>query len=187
MGLTMYHHHRLKSTNMTPPAVSVYSNESQADRSSAVDFVNRVNWHFERNNIGNMLESFTTDAVAFHFHGEIRGHEAMRHFFEVDYQYLIPGVCRVAANHIVDEDGDGVVVYYQNLLVRHTWPLLDEENTAQKTEQNGLRHSEGNTPGIWLYSPMIDRLTKTPTGWKIWERYIGASTMNVDLSPNKPN
>lgn len=61
----------------------------------------------------------------------------------------MPGVCRHATNHIVDQDGtDGVTVRYHNLL------------------------------------PMLDRLRKTADGWKIYERYVGASAMNPHFSLN---
>lgn len=46
----------------------------------------------------------------------------MKQFFANDYPYLIPGVSRNATNHILDQDEDGVVVRYQNLLVRYAAP-----------------------------------------------------------------
>ncbi|MFS2151358.1 nuclear transport factor 2 family protein [Rhizobium sp. Rhizsp42] len=149
-----------------------------ADHVSAIDYVNRVNWLFETWDVEGMINSFTPDAVAFHFHGTIRGHKGIRHFFEVDYPYLIPGVSRHATNHIVDKDGDGVVVRYHNLLVRHAWP-----EDAVKIGAGEVMESGADLPAIWLYSPMRDRLVKTSEGWKIWERYIGGSTTNSRLSP----
>jgi hypothetical protein len=44
-------------------------------------------------------------------------------------------------------------------------------------------NSPDDLPGIWLYSPMIDRLRRTEEGWKITERYIGGSTTNTRLDP----
>ena len=75
-----------------------------------MDFVNRVNWLFETWDVDAMVEAFLPDGVAYHFHGVIRGQTEMRRFFDHDYPYLIPGVCRHATNHIVDADGDDVIV-----------------------------------------------------------------------------
>lgn len=149
------------------------------DRASAIDFVNRVNWFFETWDVESMIQSFQPDGVAFHFHGTIRGEKEIRHFFEHDYPYLIPGVSRNATNHIVDQDGDGVVVRYQNLLIRHAQP-----EDALKVGAGEVMESQDDLPAIWLYSPMIDRLRRTPSGeWKIFERYIGGSTTNSRLTP----
>ncbi|MGF6712750.1 ketosteroid isomerase-like protein [Luteibacter sp. W1I16] len=160
------------------PRISPQGPVAEADRVSAIDFVNRVNWWFETWDVESMIDAFTPDAVAFHFHGTIRNHAGIRHFFEHDYPYLIAGVARVAGNHIVDNDGDGVVVRYQNLLVRYVEPEGARAlGAGQMVErQNGL-------PGIWLYSPMMDRLRRTADGWKIHERYIGGTTTNALLSP----
>lgn len=149
-----------------------------ADRVSAVDFVNRVNWFFETWDVEAMIDAFLPDAVAYHFHGTISGHAEIRRFFEHDYPYLVPGVSRHATNHIVDADGDGVVVRYQNLLVRYAAP-----QDAAALGAGQVMHSKDGLPAIWLYSPMRDRLQRTPNGWKISERYIGGSTTNERLTP----
>lgn len=144
-----------------------------ADRASAVDFINRVNWFFETWDVEAMIDAFLPDAVAYHFHGTISGHAEIRRFFEHDYPYLIPGVSRHATNHIVDPDGDGVVVRYQNLLVRYASP-----QDAPALGAGQVMYSDSDLPAIWLYSPMRDRLRRTEHGWKISERYIGGSTTN---------
>ncbi|WP_413711732.1 nuclear transport factor 2 family protein [Rhizobium sp. Rhizsp82] len=160
------------------PPIGKQTTIDPGDRVSAIDFVNRVNWLFETWDVEGMIDSFTSDAVAYHFHGTIRGHQEIRHFFEVDYPYLIPGVGRHATNHIVDQDGNGVVVRYHNLLIRHAWP-----EDAVKIGAGEIMESENDLPAVWLYSPMRDRLIRTESGWKIWERYIGGSTTNKRLSP----
>lgn len=149
-----------------------------ADRISAIDFVNRVNWWFETWDVEAMVDAFLPDAVAYHFHGTINGHEQIRHFFAHDYPYLIPGVSRHATNHIVDTDEEGVVVRYQNLLVRYATP----ESAAVLGAGQAIKSTD-DLPAIWLYSPMMDRLRRTATGWKISERYIGGSTVNTRLDP----
>ncbi|WP_434607884.1 nuclear transport factor 2 family protein [Pseudomonas sp. D2-30] len=160
------------------PRISSQSGVDTAERISAIDFVNRVNWWFETWDVEAMVDAFLPDAVAYHFHGTIRGHDEIRQFFEKDYPYLIPGVSRHATNHIVDVDEDGVVVRYQNLLVRYATPEL-----AAMLGDGQAIDSPGDLPGIWLYSPMMDRLRRTEHGWKIFERFIGGSTINTELNP----
>lgn len=161
------------------PRVQSKDTVNPADRASAVDFVNRVNWWFETWDVEAMIDAFLPEAVAYHFHGTIKGHAEIRHFFENDYPYLIPGVSRHATNHIVDADEDGVVVRYQNLLVRYAEPA-----DAPSLGAGQVMHSPNDLPAIWLYSPMIDRLRRTESGWKIIERYIGGSTTNSRLNPS---
>jgi hypothetical protein len=160
------------------PPIERWNSVEPAEVASAVDFVNRVNWLFETWDVESMIDAFLPDAVAYHFHGIIRGHAEIRRFFEHDYPYLIPGVSRNATNHIVDADEDGVVVRYQNLLVRYAAP---EQAPALGAGQ--VMHSEDGLPSVWLYSPMRDRLRRTDAGWKIFERYIGGSTTNRKLTP----
>ncbi len=160
------------------PPVARTSEVDHADRSSAIDFVNRVNWFFETWDIEAMIDAFLPEGVAYHSHGTIRGRKEMRRFFEQDYLYLIPGVSRNATNHIVDVDEDGVAVRYQNLLIRHAKP----EDAPALCAGQIMRNNDG-LPAIWVYSPVRDRLRRTESGWKIYERYIGGSTTNVALTP----
>jgi hypothetical protein len=159
-----------------PPILS-RSTVEPGDRADAIDFVNRVNWLFETWNVDGMLDAFLPDAVAYHFHGTIRGHAEMRRFFEEDYPYLIPGVSRHATNHIVDPDEDGVVVRYHNLLVRYA-----KAADAAQPGAGAAQESADDLPAIWIYSPMRDRLRRTADGWKIHERYIGSSVINSRLN-----
>jgi hypothetical protein len=127
-------------------------------RASAVDYVNRVNWLFETWDLEGAIAAFAPDASVYHFQ--------------------IPGVSRHASNHIVDVEDSGLVaVRYQNLLVRYA----DVEQAPSLDEGQVLDSEE--LPAIWLYSPMLDRLRKTETGWLIAERYIGGSTTNKRLTP----
>jgi hypothetical protein len=159
------------------PRVPVRSAVAPSDIATAIEFVNRVNWLFETWDVESMVQSFTPDAVAFHFHGTIRGEEEIRRFFEQDYPYLVPGVGRHATNHIVDADGEGVQVRYHNLLVRHAWP------EDAKALGAGEVMESTSLPAFWLYSPMRDRLRRTAGGWKIHERHIGGSTTRAAFNP----
>lgn len=147
-------------------------------RASAVDYVNRVNWLFETWDLEGAIAAFAPDASVYHFHGELHGEADIRRFLSEVYPYLIPGVSRHASNHIVDVEDSGLVaVRYQNLLVRYA----DVEQAPSLGEGQVLDSEE--LPAIWLYSPMLDRLRKTETGWLIAERYIGGSTTNKRLTP----
>jgi len=161
------------------PNISSSLNVSAEDRISAIDFVNRLNWWFETWDVDAMMDAFLPEAVAYHFHGTINGREEMRQFFDRDYPYLIPGVSRHGTNHIVDKDEDGVVVRYHNLLVRYASP-----ETASALGDGQAVDSHEDLPAIWIYSPMMDRLRRTEDGWKIFERYIGGSAVNVRLNPS---
>ncbi len=117
--------------------------------------------------------------MAYHFHGTINGHTEIRRFFEHDHPYLIPGVGRHATNHIVDEDEDGVVVRYQNLLIRYASP-----EDASKLGAGQVMHSDAGLPAIWLYSP--DAVTGCARRRRVEgsvERYIGGSTTSRVLTP----
>lgn len=78
------------------------------------------------------------------------------------YPNLVPGVSRHAPNHIVDIEDNGLVsVRYQNLLVRYASPEAAATIVAEKVIETD------ELPALWLYSPMLDRLSVTDDGWKI--------------------
>ncbi|CAH2709082.1 SnoaL-like domain-containing protein [Xanthomonas campestris pv. nigromaculans] len=161
------------------PKVGTGAGVDPADRISAIDFVNRVNWWFETWDVESIMDAFLPDAVTYHFQGTHSGIEQREHFLAHDYPYLIPGVSRHATNHIVDQDEDGVVVRYHNLLVRYASP---EAAAALRAGQ--VMDSPDDLPAIWVYAPMMDRLRRTEDGWKIMERYLGGSTTNSRLDPS---
>ncbi|WP_263994787.1 hypothetical protein [Mycobacterium yunnanensis] len=79
----------------------------------------------------------------------------------------------------MDADGpDGVVVRYQNLLVRYGSP----HGEPGVLPEPGVVNGETGLPGIWIYSPMLDRLRRTARGWRIFERYVGHSVVDARLS-----
>ncbi|MDG4782466.1 nuclear transport factor 2 family protein [Micromonospora sp. WMMD961] len=159
------------------PRVSVSGTVDPGDWTSAVDFVNRLNWLFEAYDLEAMINAFLPDATVHHTHGAIRGATQIRAFLTDGYPYLIPGVNRHASNHIVDPDVDGVMVRYQNLLIRHAWP-----EQAQQIRAGAAVESSNNLPGIWAYSPVLDRLRSTSDGWRIAERHLGGTVSNKALS-----
>jgi len=143
------------------PSVPRTGSVDAGEWTSAVDFVNRVNWLFETYDLEGMINSFLPDARVYHFHGSLNGEGDIRRFL---------------TNHVVDRDADGVAVRYQNVLIRHAWP-----QQAVGLQAGQVLESD-DLPAIWLYSPMLDRLRLTDDGWKISERYIGGSMMNKRLS-----
>jgi SnoaL-like domain len=166
---------------MTPfPPVLPYSAVDPADRLSAIDFVNRVNWLFDTWDVDALVDAFLPESVTYHWHGTNRGQGETRRFFEEVYPYIIPGVSRHATNHIVDPDEDGVVVRYQNLLVRYAAP-----EQAPEFAEGRVVPSPDDLPAIWMYSPMIDRLRRSDSGWKILERHVGGTTTNDRLTPSR--
>jgi hypothetical protein len=70
-------------------------------------------------------------------------------------------------------DADFQFVLY--VRVRNSWPGEDANTPAV--------HRDDGLPAIWIFSPMIDRLRRTSDGWKIFERYVGESTVNKTLDP----
>jgi hypothetical protein len=161
---------------MSPlPPITLDSDVDPSDRISAIDFVNRVNWLFEIWDVDTMVEAFLPDSVPYHFHGINRGKVETRRFFDEIYPYLIPGVSRHATNHIVDRDDDGVIVRYQNLLVRYAAAEVAQANAGTVLD------SPDDLPAIWIYSAMTDRLRRTDKGWRILERHVGTSTANDRL------
>ncbi|KAM6516775.1 hypothetical protein FALCPG4_014948 [Fusarium falciforme] len=163
-----------------PPLSATTSLKVTGDeRSSAIDFVNRVNTLFEEFDKDKLSSTFLPEATLQHAYGKFQGYEEMRGFIEKDYPPLIPGVTRHATNHIVDRDEEtgGVVVRYHNMLIRHVWPTeADKVTTKDAIMVTGL-------PGIWFWSTMLDRLKMTDDGWRVYARTIGATVINKDLAP----
>ena len=102
------------------PSVLLDNPVDAADRVSAIDFINRVNWLFDAWDIDAMVEAFLPDSVTHHTHGVVRGRIETRRFFQEQFPYTVPGISRHATNPIVDPDDDGVIVRYHNLLVRYS-------------------------------------------------------------------
>jgi hypothetical protein len=152
---------------------------------SAINFTNRVNFHFESNDQEQMTNAFSPNAKA-HFPGmSVRGEEEIRALFRDKYSVMIPGVKRYATNHIVDRDEEtgGVIVRYQNQLVRYTWPK--EVGVARGPRVAEVLVTSEGLPRIWQCSTIMDRLEKRGGGWYICERYVGDHVIDETLNPDK--
>jgi len=160
------------------PAVVLDSGVEPADRVSAIDFIHRVNWLFDAWDIDAMVAAFLPDSVTHHTHGTTRGQLETRRFFQAQSPYVMPGVSRQALGPIVDPDDDGgVIVRYHNLLVRHA-----AQSASSRIVAGQVVTDAGDKPVLWIYSAMTDRLRRTGRGWRIFERHVGPTSMNDQLS-----
>ncbi|KAH7079385.1 hypothetical protein BKA63DRAFT_592568 [Paraphoma chrysanthemicola] len=171
------------------PSVKPYvpPDVTAAERSSAIDFVNRNNFIMEQFNIDELLLQGTEDIILRHFHGTINGHNEMKKFFSTTYPYIIPGVSRHATNHIVDRDEEtgGVIVRYHQQCIRYAWPNAIEAQL--KGQDNSYIEAIGDLPQTWIYNVMYDRLVMTEVGWKLRERSLGPAVVNSRMDPkNEP-
>jgi hypothetical protein len=165
------------------PPVVLDSAVEPADRVTAIDFINRVNWLFDAWDIDAMLEAFLPDSVTHHTHGITRGVIETLRFFQDQGPYVVPGVSRQALNPIVDpDDDDGVIVRYHNLLLRHA-----AQANSPRIVSGQVVAGPADMPEIWVYSAMTDRLRRTESGWRIFERHIGPTSMNDQLGPAASN
>ena len=73
------------------PSLPLDSPVDAADRVSAIDFINRVNWLFDAWDIDAMVEAFLPDSVTHHTHGVVRGRIETRRFFQEQIPYTVPG------------------------------------------------------------------------------------------------
>ncbi|KAH6959566.1 hypothetical protein BKA56DRAFT_637491 [Ilyonectria sp. MPI-CAGE-AT-0026] len=148
--------------------VSSLNDVTSEERSSAIDFVNRNNFVFEEFNVEKVLSTFLPDGAVYHIGGAVRGRAEMKIFLEDYAKVYIHGISRNAMNHVVDRDDDGVMVRYHQHLVRYAWPKDTESVTA-----GGDLLSDDGLPSTWFFATVIDRLRKTPEGWKVFERHLG--------------
>jgi SnoaL-like domain len=165
------------------PAIVLDSAVEPADRVSAIDFINRVNWLFDAWDIDAMVEAFLPDSVTHHTHGVSRGQAETRRFFQAQCPHVVPGVSRQALNPIVDpDDDDGVIVRYHNLLVRHS-----AQATSPRIVAGQVIAGPADMPELWVYSAMTDRLRRTESGWRIFERRVGPTSMSDQVGSAASN
>ncbi|KAK7419638.1 hypothetical protein QQX98_003229 [Neonectria punicea] len=169
----------LNANSGFPPLPNTTSLQVTAEeRSSAIDFVNRINTLFEEFDQDMISSTFLPDASLRHAYGTFRGRAELEGFTRKIYLPLIPGVSRHATNHIVDRDEEtgAVVVRYHNLLVRHIWA----EDAGKVTTKGAIMVTD-DLPRIWFWLTTLDRLKMTDEGWRVQERIIGATVINKDL------
>jgi SnoaL-like domain len=175
---------RPQMSTPSAPSLALDSPVDTADRVSAIDFINRVNWLFDAWDIDAMVEAFLPDSVTHHTHGVVRGRIETRRFFQEQLPYTVPGTSRHATNPIVDpDDDDGVIVRYHNLLVR----CSAAASSPSRIVGGQVVADPTDMPALWVYSAMTDRLRRTDAGWRISERRVGSTSMNDGLTPGASN
>ncbi|TDK39215.1 hypothetical protein E2F50_03575 [Rhizobium deserti] len=130
-------------------------------RGEAIDFVNRVNFLFDRWEPEALLDAFTDDVVVDHPLGRSVGREQLQRFL-TDYEPITRGVRRHNCNHVVEalEDGDLQVTYYI-LLVRIAPSSAAED---LKNEPMTIMHYERDLPKLISYAMVTDTLARRPDG-----------------------
>ncbi|CEN62958.1 hypothetical protein ASPCAL09586 [Aspergillus calidoustus] len=164
---------------------STISRVTSDERTSAIDFINRQNYIFQEFNHDRMLATFLPDATVYHSERTLHGHAEIKTFFETCYGRAIPRICRSATNHVVDrddedEEGTGVVVRYQQYLIRVGWEGEREGEDGVAAAGKDVVTQDG-LPAIWWFGSVVDRLRMTGEGWKVYERFVGPSFRNPRL------
>jgi hypothetical protein len=127
-----------------------------AARVDAVDFVNRVNFLFDRWDPAALLDCFTDDVTVEHPLGRSEGRAELAAFLEA-YEPITLGVRRHNCNHVVDvgpEDGE-IVVTYHILLVRIA---PSSEAARLRSEPMAIMHYEEHLPKLISYALVSDTL-----------------------------
>lgn len=75
-----------------------------------------------------------------------------------------------------------MIVRYHNLLVRHA-----AQATSPAIVAGQVVAGPADMPELWVYSAMTDRLRRTESGWRIFERRVGPTSMNDQLGPAASN
>lgn len=143
------------------------------DRCQVIDTVNRLNLAFDVWDIDTMVAVFTEDGIVEHARGTVRGHEALRSFYDA-YRPLTFGVRRQAVNHVVDGLPDGTIrVYSYNMLVRVA-PAADHElvKDAMVSEYDCY-------PAMYIQAVVEDIFRHDPGfGWRICRRAASRNSVN---------
>lgn len=130
-------------------------------RLDAIDFVNRVNFHFDRWDDAALLASFTDDVVVEHPLGRSVGKEELAEFLKA-YEPITLGVRRHNCNHVIDVAATGdLVVTYHILLVRIS-PSDQAERLA--TDPLTIMHYERDLPKLISYALVSDTLALQKDG-----------------------
>ncbi|WP_413711729.1 nuclear transport factor 2 family protein [Rhizobium sp. Rhizsp82] len=136
----------------------------------AVNFVNRINFFFDRWEVEHLLASFTDDVIVDHPLGRSVGKPALSEFLKA-YEPITHGVRRHNANHVVDtvEGGDVRVTYYI-LLVRIA--PSSEAQTLKEKPMSIMEYDE-HFPKLISYAQVTDTLTRAGDGqWKVRHKRV---------------
>lgn len=136
----------------------------------AINFVNRINFYFDRWEVDNLLAAFTGDVIVDHPLGRSVGKPALADFLKA-YEPITHGVRRHNCNHVVDvgDEGDIRVTYYI-LLVRIA-PSADAARL--KAEPMKIMEYDAHFPKLISYAMVTDTLTKLGNGqWRVRHKRV---------------
>ncbi|NKM00987.1 nuclear transport factor 2 family protein [Rhizobium leguminosarum] len=139
-------------------------------RSEAIDFVNRVNFLFDRWQSEDLLAAFSDDVIVDHPLGRSAGKEELAAFLKA-YEPITHGVRRHNCNHVVDAGpGDDIVVTYYILLIR----IAPSSQAGKlKTAPMEIMEYDEHLPKLISYAMVTDRLTRTETGdWRVRHKRV---------------
>jgi hypothetical protein len=136
----------------------------------AVNFVNRVNFLFDRWEVDKLVSVFTGDVIVDHPLGRSVGRPALAEFLKA-YEPITHGVRRHNCNHVVAYGGDGdVVVSYYILLIRIA-PSADAPRL--KVEPMRIMEYDAHFPKLISYAMVTDTLTKLEDGqWRVRHKRV---------------
>jgi hypothetical protein len=139
-------------------------------RFEAIDFVNRVNFLFDRWEPEALLASFSDDAVVDHPLGRSNGKKELAAFLNA-YEPITRGVRRHNCNHVVETGpGEDFTVTYYILLIR-----IAPSNRAEKlkTAPMEIMEYDEHLPKVISYAMVTDRLTRTRSGeWLVRHKRV---------------
>ncbi len=139
-------------------------------RLDAIDFVNRVNFYFDRWETENLLAAFDDKVIVDHPLGRSVGKDELRKFL-VDYEPITLGVRRHNCNHVVDglDDGEVQVAYY--ILLIRIAPSAKAGDL--KTKPMEIMHYDEHLPKLISYAMVTDVLTRSDAGdWRVRHKRV---------------
>ena len=163
------------STSNTAPASS--NRRIDADtRFEAIDFVNRVNFLFDRWQAEDLLAAFSDDVIVDHPLGRSAGKEELATFLKA-YEPITHGVRRHNCNHVIDAGpGEDIIVTYYILLIR----IAPSSQAGKlKTAPMEIMGYDEYLPKLISYAMVTDRLTRIAGGdWRV--RYKRVENVSED-------
>ncbi|MET0366417.1 MAG: nuclear transport factor 2 family protein [Sphingobium sp.] len=139
-------------------------------RLDAIDFVNHVNFLFDRWLPDELLSAFTEDVTVDHPLGRSEGRDELRAFLKA-YEPITRGVRRHNCNHVVTAGiGEDVVVTYYILLIR----IAHSKDAAKlKDAPMEIMEHKQDLPKLISYAMVTDTLSPAGHGdWRVRHKRV---------------
>lgn len=158
---------------MTTSPTSLNQSKLRIDadtRFEAIDFVNRVNFLFDRWLPEELLAAFSDDVIVDHPLGRSAGKKELAAFLKA-YEPITHGVRRHNCNHVIDAGpGQDIIVTYYILLVRIA---PSSQASKLKTAPMEIMEYDEHLPKLISYAMVTDRLTRTAAGdWHVCHKRV---------------